>query len=504
MSHQHRSTAHSAPPVGDAETLQRLGVKPVLHRRMSGQANGWATFTVMSITSGSQVLFGFGLHTGGPGLMVWGFLAGGLLILALAAALSEITSAYPTSGALYDMANRLGGRLWGFVTGYLNLLGLIGGIAGIDFGCAQFIAAYLNLQWGITLTAQGLLALCGALMLTHALLNLFGVRVMAAINSLNGWLQLACVAGIVCTLTFVPSRHQSVGFVLGHYTNTTGWTSAIVVAGIGLLFSMYSLAGFDTSAHLSEETTGAALAAPRAIMRAVLMSVICGLVLIVAMLFAIQDYTAVLASPLAPAEIFAQAIGAASTNVLLLAIIGSQFFAGYALVGACSRMCFAFSRDGAVPYSHLWRKVRKSNSVPANAVWLVVTIAFLLVVPTLKSTVVFTAVTTIAVIGTVPAYAIPVLLRRWYPHRFTPGPWTLGRWSAPIGSLAVLGVAAVTVLLCLPQARPVTWTNANYSGPVLLAVLALAWMRWRVAGRDYQPPTTNTSAADLDFAEGTV
>lgn len=504
MSSQHRSRPQRVQQVDDAELLERLGVTRVLHRRMSGLANALSTFSVMSITSGSLVMFGFGLHAGGPTVMVWGWIVVSALMLLVAAPLSEVTSAYPTSGALYDMANRLGGRGWGYSTGYMNMLGLIGGIAGVDFGCAQFIASYLSIQFGINLTATELLALCGTLMLAHALLNLFGVRVMAAINSVNGWLQVACVVGIVGALALVPAHHQSAGFVLGHYTNSTGWNAPVIVAGIGLLFGTYSLAGFDTSAHLSEETTGAALAAPRGIMRAVWMSVVCGLLLILAQLSAIQDYTAVLASPLPSAEIFAQALGAASTNVLLLVIIGSQFFAGYALVGACSRMTFAFSRDGAVPYSHLWRKVRKSNSVPTNAVWLCVGIAFLLVLPTLWSTVVFTAVTTIAVIGTVPAYVIPVLLRRLHPERFVPGPWNLGRWSAVIGWTAVIGVITMTVLLCLPQARPVTWANANYSPVVLVAVLTLAWVRWHIAGRDYQPPTTNTSAADLQYAEGTV
>ena len=117
MPRQHRSRPHPVQQVDDAELLDRLGVERVLHRRMSGSANALSTFDVMSITSGSLVMFGFGLHTGGPAVMVWGWIVVSALVLLVAASLSEVTSAYPTSGALYDMANRLGGRGWGYATG---------------------------------------------------------------------------------------------------------------------------------------------------------------------------------------------------------------------------------------------------------------------------------------------------------------------------------------------------------------------------------------------------
>ncbi|MFE3601279.1 amino acid permease [Streptomyces sp. NPDC059142] len=501
----HKARAAKAPTLpDDARLLKHLGVEPVLRRRMTPFGNFSSTFSVMSITSGSLVMFTFGLHTGGPATMLWGWLAVGALVLAVAAALAEVTSAYPTSGALYDMANRLGSRRWGYVTGWLNLLGLIGGVAGVNYGCAQFTASYLSIQWGIELSETGVLGICAALLLLHALLNLFGIHLMSVINSANAWLQIAGVTAVVATLALVPTYHQPASFVFGQYTNTTGWSNIGYVVGIGLLFGMYSLAGLDTSAHLSEETSHAALAAPRGIMRSVWVSVLCGVLLILAQLFAIQDYDAVLASDLAPAEIFTQALGAASAKLLLLLIISSQLFAGYALVGATSRMAFAFSRDGAVPYSSRWRTVRPSNGVPANAVWLTVGAGLALVVPTLWSETAFAAVTTIAVVGTVPAYVIPVLLRRLHPERFTPGPWVLGRWSAPIGWTAVIGVVVITVLFCLPQQKPVTWATFNYSPIALVVVLVFAAVRWQKAGPSYQPPTSSSSAKDLEHAEEIV
>lgn len=45
------------------------------------------------------------------------------------------------------------------------------------------------------------------------------------------------------------------------------------------------------------------------------------------------------------------------------------------LIFSVFRMAYAFSRDGAMPFSLLWHKVNKQE-VPVNAVWLSAAIAF--------------------------------------------------------------------------------------------------------------------------------
>src|SRR5256884_9903263 len=65
-------------------------------------------------------------------------------VLFVAAAMSELASAIPTSGALYHWASFLGGPAWGWMTAWLNLIGLIAAIAGIDYGCAEFIVRLLR------------------------------------------------------------------------------------------------------------------------------------------------------------------------------------------------------------------------------------------------------------------------------------------------------------------------------------------------------------------------
>ncbi|MFB7908373.1 amino acid permease [Kitasatospora sp. NPDC056076] len=477
-------------PTHEDEHLRSLGYEPELVRRMGGFGNFAVSFSVISVLSGCMTLFGFGLVTGGPAVMMWGWVGVGLAVLLVGMALAEVTSAYPTSGGLYYMAQRLGGPRWGWTTGWLNLLGLLGGIAGIDYGAASFIAAFAGLQWGVAPTPGLILAIFAGVLVLHALLNVVGVRIVSLLNSISVWWHLLGVAVIVGVLTIVPSQHQSLSWVFTHFENGTGWTSPVYVSAIGLLLGGYTFCGYDASAHLSEETKDARVAAPRGIVRSIWVSLLAGTVLLGGLLFAVQDYASTSAATVPPAQIFLDAVGTTGAKLLLLVVIGAQLFCGSAETTAASRMIYAFSRDGALPGSATWRRVSASR-VPVPAVWLAVSVAFVLAVPSLWSPVAYGAVTAVNVIGMTPSYIVPVYLRLRQGDRFVPGPWSLGRWSRPIGVAAVGWVVVLTALVCLPQRAPVTIETFNYAPVTLAVVLALAWVWWRMAGDKFSVPVVD-------------
>ncbi|MEU7057416.1 amino acid permease [Streptomyces sp. NPDC046197] len=491
------------PQHDEEQRLRELGYRPVLARRMGGFGNFAISFSVISVLSGCMTLYGFGLSTGGPAVMLWGWAGVGLFVLCVGLALAEVTSAYPTSGALYYMADRLGGRRWGWYTGWLNLLGLLGAIAGIDYGAALFTGAFANLRWGFQPTPGRTMLIFVAILLLHAVLNLFGVRLVSLLNSVSVWWHLAGVGLIVGALAIVPAHHRSASFVFTKFVNDTGWSSPVYVAAVGLLLAQYTFSGYDASAHLSEETSNASVSAARGIVRSIWVSWIAGFVLLAGLTFAIQDYDATRnsATGVPPAQILLDGLGPDGASVLLLVVVVAQLFCGNAEVAAASRMVFAFSRDKALPGSGLWRRVSSRTQTPVAAVWLSVAVACLLALPSLYSTTAYGAVTAINVIGITPAYAIPVLLRLRAGDRFRPGPWSLGRWSRPVGWIAVVWVALVTVLFCLPQSSPVTVDTMNYASVALAVVLVLASVWWYVARRSYGTPTTAAYGSDRDQAE---
>lgn len=501
------SSSSPAPHRDDEQRLRELGYQPVLARRMGGFGNFAISFSVISILSGCMTLYGFGLDTGGPAVMMWGWAGVGLFVLCVGLALAEVTSAYPTSGALYYMADRLGGRTWGWYTGWLNLLGLLGAIAGIDYGAALFTGALFNLQWGFDPTPESTMLIFVCILLLHAALNLFGVRLVSVLNSVSVWWHLAGVAIIVGALAIVPSHHQSPEFVFTEFVNDTGWSNPLYVTAIGLLLAQYTFSGYDASAHLSEETSNASVYAARGIVRAIWVSWVAGFVLLAGLTFAIQDYagTQGSATGVPPAQILIDALGTGGATAMLLIVIVAQLFCGNAEVAAASRMVFAFSRDGALPGSRLWQRVSSRTQTPVLAVWLSVTVACVLALPSLYSETAYGAVTAINVIGITPAYAIPIFLRLRAGDRFQPGPWNLGRWSKPVGSIAVVWVAVVTVLFCLPQSSPVTVDSMNYASIALAVVLLLATIWWFVARRSYNTPSAyGTAREQAEIAEGIV
>jgi amino acid transporter len=274
-------------------------------------------------------------------------------------------------------------------------------------------------------------------------------------------------------LVIVPDNHASVSFVFGETINNSGFSDNAFwfVFGIGLLMAQYTITGYDASAHMSEETRQASRAAALGMVMSVVVSVVFGFILLVAVTFAVTDVPGTLdAAGNAVVFIWTTALGETWAEFLLLIAIVGQFFCGTASVTSASRMMFAFSRDGAVPLSGLWRKVAH-NRVPVNAVIAIAALSWVLMLPTLANDVVgYLVSTSIAVIGLYIAFALPIILRIRAGDRFERGAWSLGRHYKWIAPLSVAWIAVVCVLFLLPVspngipgAAEFDWAVVNYA-----------------------------------------
>ncbi|WP_411133217.1 amino acid permease [Streptomyces sp. C10] len=487
----------------EEERLAELGIAQTLDRSMSGRQNFAVSFTIISILSGCLTMYGFGMNTGGPALIMWGWVLVGLMTLFVGLAMAEVCSSYPTSAGLYFWAHKLAPQksapAWAWFTGWFNTLGQVAVTAGIDFGAASFLNAYLNLQFGYAATPAHTITLFGVILLLHAVVNTFRVRVVGFFNTVSVWWHLIGVVVIVGALLIIPDKHQSPGFVFTEFVNNTGWGSAVYVALIGLLMAQYTFTGYDASAHMTEETKNASVEGPKGIVRSIVVSWAAGFVLLFGLTFAIQSYNGALESDtgVPPAQIFLDALGASTGKLMLLVIIGAQLFCGMASVTANSRMIYAFSRDGALPFSSVWHKLHPGTRTPTNAVWLAAGGAFVLGLPYLFNSTAYAAVTSIATIGLYIAYVVPTLLRLRQGENFRRGPWHLGRWSKPVGLIAVSWVVIITVLFMLPQLSPVTIETFNYAPLTVGVVLVFAGTWWFASARKWflnpQHPRSNPS-----------
>lgn len=478
----------------DAAELAKLGYKQELHRGMSGFSNFAVSFSIISILAGCITSFNIAMKSGGPIAITVGWPLVGIFVLCVAMAMAEICSKYPTAGGLYFWAGKLAKknkRQWAWTVGWFNFLGEVAVTAAIDYGAAMTMMAFANLAWGTEVTQLGTFGLFVVIILIHAALNTFGVKLVSFLSTVSAWWHIAGVIVIVAVLWIVPQSHQDPTWSFTAWHNETGFGNGLFVFLLGLLMAQYTYTGYDASAHVAEETKNAATAAPKGIVMSVLISLIGGWILLFTIVSAIQDgseegLSAIVGTTTGsgPAQIFLDAL---NTNPMiaqgLLAIVCvAQFFCGMASVTANSRMTYAFSRDNAIPGSKIWAKVNPRTGTPTNSIWLCVVLSILLATPALFNMTAYFAVTSVAVIGLYIAYVTPVLLRR-LDRDWKPGVWNLGRWSGIVGWIAVVWVVIIVILFVLPPVAEITPDTFNYAPIAVIAVALLAVALWFAYGK---------------------
>lgn len=491
-----RSRARAADSVvlDDDATLHAMGYPRKLTRRFQAFDNFAISFTIINILSGIFSSFGFGMNAGGPRVLVFGWIGVSLMVLLIGAAMAEVASAYPTSGALYFSAGKLAKRhkgAWSWFTGWLNFVGQIGGTAATGYAAATFIQVFVQLQWpSYRPTAHQTVLITALVIVLQGLANTYTVQLVALLNRISVWWLLIGLVVIVGALVVMPDHHRSVSFVT-HFENNTGFTSGLYGGMLGLLVTSWTFTGFDGSFHMSEENGPRDRQRPEGHHPRHRLFGGHRLALMLALVYSIGDYAGVAGAPAPPVRILIDGLGLRTAKVMLLIVIGAMLFCGLANLTSNTRQIFAFSRDGAMPGSRWWHSVSLRTRTPVKAVWLAVACSLALVVPGWWSHTAFTAIVSVNVVGLFLAYAVPIFLRLRLGDAFQPGPWHLGRWGRPIGWLAVIWILLSSVLFMLPQASPITVDSFNYAPIALAVVLLVATVWWfATARRRFQGPVS--------------
>ena len=508
--------AGPAGPVLDEDTkkLHELGYAQVLDRRMSGFSNFAISFTIISILSGCLTVYQFGLLHGGPPVMNWGWLFVGVIVIFAGLSMAEICSAFPTAGGLYFWAAKLApgnsAPIWSWFTGWFNLLGQVAVTAGISFGCAYSVAAFLAELTGkyYWLSPGHVIALLAVILFVQGLLNTFSIKLVALLNDISVYWHLIGVAIIVICLYWAPHSHahQSFSFMFGKagwdaFKGLSGFAAPLYIIAVGMLNAQYTFTGYDASAHVSEETREANVQAAKGIVRSIWVSLIAGFILLVGVSYAIphfiqpvtfagttfKSYADLTTTTVPWAIAFKFAAGRTIALLLILIVIGAQFYCGMSSVTANSRMIFAFSRDGAVPFSNYWHHVNPKRRVPVRSAWFGAVGAFILSSTYMINAYAYGAVVSIAVIGLYIAYLTPVFLHRINPKAFHPGPYKMNPTvSAIVGWIAVVWVVFICIIFMCPYYEPMlTSHDFNFTPVAVLVVIGFAGIWWAVSARKW-------------------
>ena len=478
-----------------------MGYPRKLTRRFHAFDNFAISFTIINIISGIFSAFGFGMGAGGPRILVFGWIGVSVMVLFVGAAMGEIASAYPTSGALYFSAGKLAKRhrgAWSWYTGWLNFVGQVGGTAATNYAAATFIQAFIAMQWpSYEGTPQQTVAIAAAILLVQALANTYTVQLVALVNRISVWWLLIGMVVIVVALTVKPAlapaglvrdalrqqhrlRQRSVrrdARPARHQLDVHRLRRQLPhVRGDGEGHRQHA-----QGHHARDHLLGARRPGPHARP-------------------GVLDPR--LREPRSPrrrrrCRSSSTRSARGTAKLLLLIVIGAMLFCGLANMTSNTRQIFAFSRDGAMPGSRWWHSVSLRTRTPVKAVWLAAACALVLIIPGWWSHTAFTAIVSVNVVGLYLAYGVPIFLRLRLDD-FEPGPWNLGRYGKPVAAVAVVWIALSSVLFMLPQASPITADSFNYAPIALGVVLLIATVWWfATARRRFQGPVSYGSPDEV-------
>jgi amino acid transporter len=467
----------------DVRTLHRLGYAQELARVLGGFSNFAISLSIICILAGGVTSFHVGFCSVGGAAIGIGWPLVGLFALCVAATMGQIASAFPTAGGLYHWAAILGGRGWGWATAWFNLAGLVAVLAAINVGTFRFaLAAFAPDVKPDAITQLVAVALITA---SHAVVNHLGIRVTRVLTDFSGYWILLVAAGLTVALLAAAPGYDLER--LWTFTNYSGFPhpspadpavepvwpatgSLLWLFALGLLLPGYTITGFDASAHVAEETAGAARNVPRGIVRSVGVSAVFGWVMLCVVVLAMRDPTAVAEKGEGG---FVFVLGDVLPRWLALGLCGAivlaQYLCGLATVTSASRMAFAFARDGGLPFSARVRHVSPRFRTPPVAIWMVATAAVLF-------TVYAEAYTTIAASAAVLlyiSYVLPTAIGlaahgRWWTEM---GPWQLGRWFRPLAVVSLVGCAGLLVIGVQPPNEKVIVVVAG-----MVIALAVGWL----------------------------
>ena len=440
----------------DKQILHSMGYAQELLRGMKTFQNFAISFSIICILAGGINSFGQGLSSvGGASIGIGWPLATGVSLL-FALAMGHIGSAYPTAGGLYHWGSILGGRAVGWVTAWCNLLGLITVLAAVNVGTYLFWVSSLGPVLGLnadkltpttpTVYSIGIQTLVVALItFSQALFNHLGIRLTSKLTDFSGILIFATAVGLAIVLfAYAPHVDLSRLWTFKNYSGEPGGTvwprtgNMTYLFLLGLLLPAFTMTGFDASAHTAEETIGASKAIPKGMIHSVLWSGVFGWIMLAAIIIAAPSLDKAAGQGAGSFVWIMSQVVPTPIRALLFVLIGvSQYLCGLATVTSTSRMVYAFSRDGGLPWSNVLRRISHRYRTPVPAIW---TVAILMIGFTVY-TPVYTTIAAVCAIFLYVSYLLPVAagLAVYEKSWKKMGPFDLKGWYRPIAVVCVLG-----------------------------------------------------------------
>jgi amino acid transporter len=439
---------------GDPEEaiIERAGYKPELRRSLKYFSMFAIAFSIISITIGIFLNYGFGLSYWGPAsIWTWPIVGVGNLMIAFVVA--ELGTRVPLAGYAYQWSARLVNPTYGYFVGFAGLLYMTVGGGAIMLTVA---APLLLSEFNDTAPSPHLvLTVAILLMLVPVVINIISVQVAARVNNVAVFTEIigTVVFGVLLFVLWgVKSKPSPYGLSILTNTTSVNHNPTIYAFALAGLLGAFTLVGFELAADMSEDAVNPRRSVPRGVIWAVAGSAVLGMIALIGFTVAIPNLKAVEASPLPLLTIADYWLPSGLVKVFIAFVIFSMFAILVVGAGAQARLAFSMSRDNMLPFSGSLRKVNTSTQTPIVALLVFAVIDVGAMVYGYFQTSAF--LTLVGATAIIP-YIIYFLITLGYAFKrrtldSMPGAFSLGRWAAPVIGFVLVYSALIMFVLSVP------------------------------------------------------
>jgi len=507
----------------DRELAAKFGYKPVFKREFGWLSAFSFAVSISGVFSTVTTTFIYPLEAGGSASAVWCWLIAGVGCMCIACSVAELVSAFPTSGGLYYTVSYLAPPAWvpsvSWVTGWLNLLGQVAGVASSEYGGAQILLAAVSMGSGYnddlqtfnyTPTVNQTVGVMAASTILSGLVNSLSTKALEKMTKGYVIFHVAVLISCCIALLVKTDGKNSSEYVWTNVEGAAGWEPWGFSFLFGFLSVQWTMTDYDATAHIAEEMDEPEVKAPWAITLAMTFTYIAGWLFTIVLCYCMGNPTAddgILSSPMQQpvVQIFYNSLGPAGGITFAVCAFVIIKFLCFAALQALARTVFAFSRDKLLPLSRVWLKVNKWSGTPLYAVWVSTVCCVLINLIGLGSYAAISGVFNVTAIALDWSYCIPIFCKLVYGRFDKPGPFYMGKIGYFVNAWACIWTFWATIIFILPTIMPVTPDNMNYAIVFLAFILLMAAIFWYIPGggkQYYTGPLNETDVIDGGSTSG--
>ncbi|KAI5954813.1 hypothetical protein KGF57_003837 [Candida theae] len=502
----------------DEAKVLAMGYKQELKREFSLWSLFGMSFSLLGLLPSVAATFFYQQLVIGMSPLPW--IIAIIFITSVALSLAEISSAYPCSaGAPYATSQLAPPKYKAFFSWFAywtNWFCQITGSPAVSSTCASLMLALYSFNSSTyTPTAGHIFGLSTGIQIVCGILCSLPLRYVTKFCSFTAWCNVAFLIIVFVMLLGGNQRMElSEGATTKFNSNSTAWSLenqtewpqglTFLISFLGVIWTM---SGYDSPFHLAEECSNAAVAVPRAIVMTSVVGGIIGFFFMIAIAYTLVSIPLVAEDTLGLGQPFVSYMVQVMKHKLVVASTAftaiSSFFMSLNCLLTSSRVTFAYSRDGLLPGSDIWKKVNPVTRTPIYAVAINIIIGELLLLLKFAGDVAIGAIFSVGAIAAFTSFTLPTLFKlTTAKNTFKPGPWNLGKFSQPIGWVSVAFVVMMIPILCFPTVKgkdlhpkEMNWTALVYFGPMLLVTI---WY-FVDAHKWYKGPKSNIDEADIVY-----